>query len=151
MPYSWAVLLYLEGWVCNRLRGIGSRSMSAQIKQLQTLALALDRRDWTTAREVFDENAVLVEGAVRFHTPGANPRYEGIDAILQFFEAETSAAGFSLRPIDFMEDGDRVAMFWEAHSPMQPEDEVSRGVDVFTFRDNRIVFGRVYLDLAPEL
>lgn len=125
--------------------------MSAQIEVLQVLCRALRAKDWESVRDQFVEHAVLVEGAMRALDPCADVRFEGIDEILGFFQQETTQGdGFDLRPIDFMEDGNRVAMFWESERQTDQGTDYSRGVDVFVFSESRIASGRVYLDLAPE-
>jgi len=131
--------------------GIELCDKGKRIEAIQTLCQSLLTQDWDTVRKLFAPDAILVEGAMRAVNPEAKVRFNGIEEIIEFFRQETAQAdGFVLRPIDFMEDGDRVAMFWESTRQATKGIERSRGLDVFTFSGNRIVLGRVYLDLAPE-
>ena len=128
--------------------------MSDRMDTLMHLYEALSQQDWVKVRELFSEDAYLVEGARRATDPQARVSFFGIEEIISFFREETAGKDqFTIRPTGFMEDGDRVAMFWEARrvDPGSMQDTVTRGVDVFSFRNGLIAGGRVYIDLAPEI
>ena len=126
--------------------------MESRIDVLERLCDAVANQDWGAIRGMFVPDAVLVEGGMRALDAGASVRFAGIDEIIGFFQDETSRDdGFQIEAVDFMEDGDRVAMFWESKREHEGKADIGRGVDVFRFRGDRICSGRVYLDLAPEL
>ncbi len=128
--------------------------MSDRIDTLMRLYEALSQQDWVKIRELFVDDAYLVEGARRATDPQARVSYFGIEEIIGFFREETDGEDqFTIRPTGFMEDGDRVAMFWEARrvETGSIQGTITRGIDVFAFRDDRIAGGRVYIDLAPEI
>lgn len=78
----------------------------------------------------------------------AKVRYEGKREIRDLYSEQVKARGnFSIEAVNYIQEGDTVAAEWIVKRGQDGTD-IRRGVDVFQFRDDKIVHGVVYVDLA---
>jgi len=117
-------------------------------KQVKALFAAESRGDVEAIVELMAEDAVLLMGCLRIEDPKAKVRYEGKQEIRDLYSEQVKARGnFSIEAVNYIQEGDMVAAEWIVKRGQDGTD-VRRGVDLFRFRDDKIVHGVVYVDLA---
>lgn len=117
-------------------------------KPVEALFAAESRGDVEAIVELMADEVVLLMGCLRIEDPKAKVRYEGKQEVRDLYSEQVKARGyFSIKAVNCIQEGDTVAAEWVVKRG-QDEADVRRGVDVFQFRDDKIVHGAVYVDLA---
>jgi len=118
-------------------------------KQIEKLFAAVSSRDEAVIRELFAEDAVLIEGAPRLKDPKAKVKFEGIEDILGFFLSETKSDDhFRIEPAHHIQEGNWIATEWTVTREIESVPDVRHGVDLYQFEGDKIVYGKVFVDLA---
>lgn len=118
-------------------------------KQIEKLFAAVSSGDEAVIRELFAEDAVLIEGAPRLKDPKAKIKFEGIEDILRFFLSETKFDDhFRITPTHHIQEGNWIATEWTVTREIESVPDVRHGVDLYQFEGDKIVYGKVFVDLA---
>ncbi len=123
--------------------------MEDRMKQVEKLFSAISSDDENMIRELFNEDAILIEGVPRLKDPKAKVKFEGIEDILGFFLSETRANdNFRIAPTHHIQEGDWVATEWTVSREVAGVSDVRRGVDLIHFEGDKIVYVKAFNDLA---
>jgi len=123
--------------------------MTDRKKQVESLFRAISNGDADTMRDLFAEDAVLIEGAPRLKDPKAKVRFVGLDEIIGFFLSETEAKDdFHIEATHHIQEGDWIASEWTVSRVINGVPDIRQGVDLYQFSENKIVYGKVFVDLA---
>ena len=118
-------------------------------KQIEKLFAAVSSRDEAVIRELFAEDAVLIEGAPRLKDPKAKVKFVGLDEIVGFFLSETEAEDdFRIEATHHIQEGDWIASEWTVSRVINGMPDTRQGVDLYQFSGNRIVYGKVFVNIA---
>jgi len=118
-------------------------------KQVERLLTAISSRDETAIRELFTEDAILIEGAPRLKDPKAKVKFEGIEDILGFFLSETKSNDhFRIESAHHIQEKNWIATEWTVTREIESIPDVRHGVDLYQFEGDKIVYGKVFVDLA---
>lgn len=117
-------------------------------KQVEALFAAESRGDVEAIVELMAKDAVLLMGCLRIEDRNAKVRYKGKQEIRDLYSEQVKVRGnFSIEAVNYIQEADMVAAEWIVKRGRNGID-VRRGVDVFRFRDDKIIQGVVYVDLA---
>ncbi len=117
-------------------------------KQVEALFVAESKGDVEAIVELMAEDAVLLMGCLRLQDRNAKVRYKGKQEIRDLYSEQVKVRGnFSIEAVNYIQEADMVAAEWIVKRG-QNAMNVRRGVDVFRFRDDKIIHGVVYVDLA---
>jgi len=117
-------------------------------KQVKALFAAESRSDVEAIVELMAEDAVLLMGCLLIEDRKAKVRYKGKQEIRDLYSEQVKVRGyFSIEAVNCIQEGNTVAAEWVVKRGQDGTDS-RRGVDVFQFRDDKIVHSVVYLDLT---
>ncbi len=123
--------------------------MKDRKEKVEKLFRAISKGDGGAIRELFADDAILIEGALRLKDSQAKVRFEGLDEILGFFLSETEAKDdFHIEATHHIQERDWIASEWTVSRVIDGEPDVRHGVDRYQFSGDRIVYGKVFVDLA---
>jgi len=117
-------------------------------EQVEALFAAESKGDVEAIVELMAEDAVLLMGCLRTEDRKAKVRYEGRQEIRDLYSEQVKARGnFFIEAVNCILEGNMVAAEWIVKRGQDGTD-IRRGVDVFQFRDDKIIHVVVYVDLA---
>jgi ketosteroid isomerase-like protein len=124
--------------------------LAAEIEVLREAYAALNRNDIPAMVEAFDEQVEWTEFA---GLPGGGS-YHGYEAVkAHFMQAHERWAEGTCEPERFIVAGDRIVVFVRVHVRLKDETEWREGdlADVYTFRNGKVIAGRVFADRQQAL
>ncbi len=123
--------------------------MADQKEQVERLFAGISSRDEAVIRQLFAEDAVLIEGATRLEDPKAKVEFEGIAEIFGFLlSVERAKQAFRIKPTHHIQEGNWIATAWTVSREIAGTLDVRHGVDIFQFEGKKIVYGKAFNDLA---
>jgi len=123
--------------------------MANQKERVEKLVAAISSRDEAAIREIFAEDAVLIQPVTRLKDPKAKVEFKGIGEILGFLLSEDRAKqAFRIEPTQHIQEGNWIATAWTVTREIAGLSDVRHGVGLFQFEGNKIVYGKAFNDLT---
>lgn len=123
---------------------------AAQTQELLAAYAGLNRNDISAFIKNFDSQVVWSEPS---EFPGGGT-YHGLAAVMEHFtKSRADWAEGTCEPQRFIAAGDKIIVFAHVHVRLKHESEFREGdiADVYTFREGRIISGRVFADRKEAL